>query len=73
MKANAFNSVRASIKQRRSLQKSNQYRQAFHRAVVDSWLSSQQVADAVLQRFQMARRAGMSIEAATDFAFEVEA
>jgi hypothetical protein len=38
--------------------------------IANVW-SSQQVADRALQRFQMARRAGLSVDAATDFAFEV--
>jgi murein L,D-transpeptidase YcbB/YkuD len=50
--------------------KSNQYRQAFQRAAATNLWSSQQNADRVLQRYQAARKAGFSIEAATDFAFD---
>jgi hypothetical protein len=65
-----INADKARIRRARfSQSKSREYRLAFQRAVTNAW-SSQQVADRALMRYQAARRAGMSVDASTEFAFE---
>jgi hypothetical protein len=69
--ANRENSRAASaVRHPRSILKSEHYRLALQRAVVANLWSSQQAADHALRRFQMARKAGMSVENSVDFAFE---
>jgi hypothetical protein len=49
---------------------SNREHDRLHRAVVANVWSSQQAADRALERYQAARKAGLSVDDATSFAFE---
>jgi hypothetical protein len=66
-RAKRVDSIRLS---QRKPHMSNREHDRLHRAVVANVWSNQQAADRALQRYQMARKAGYSIDYAVEFAFE---